>query len=98
MLQIPEIYTSKPSVHRNGATARSNIILRVTKIGAMHKLFCVIPIQNTNMCIAGRFAKVTGILGMERRKLSHERKCQNLCCYVADPLHTLIETTPCHII
>lgn len=45
LLQIPEIYTSKPSVHRNGATARGSIILRVTKTGAIHKLFRVIPIK-----------------------------------------------------
>lgn len=43
LLQIPDIYiyTSKPSVHRNGATARGSIILRVTKIGATYKIFSV---------------------------------------------------------
>lgn len=93
MLQIPEIHTSKPSVHRNGATARSSIILRVIKTGALHKLFCVIPAENTNVCIAGRYAKVTGILGKQRRKVSHERKSQNVCCYVPAPLCALTENT-----
>lgn len=46
MLQIPEIYTSKASVHRNGVTARESIILRVTKIGAIYKICCVVFHEN----------------------------------------------------
>ena len=47
LLQIPEIYTSKPSVHRNGATARGSNLLRVTKIVAVYQTVCLVLIEDS---------------------------------------------------